>query len=247
MKQLILFLGTLLPTAIAAQELHTFSNGEVADAEKINENFQYVLENATNSGGCSAEQDGSNVVITCADGTSGVLASEGTVIVYPEGGIVGELPKVEYNAGQIVLIDADEVVLGSVVSNSDKCYVIRLRDFDVSRTARLCNNTAEESVRLSGGHYSAFFLEIDCKGMPFFDREGWILELADGFWIVPWPLPQSDTLLLKSRRLGATSFSVSPGECVNEEIVKLVRPMVTYTPAPELLNAAYPVRLEQLP
>ena len=51
MKQFIPFLVMTLPTAIAAQELHTFSNGEVADAEKINENFQYVLENATGSGG----------------------------------------------------------------------------------------------------------------------------------------------------------------------------------------------------
>jgi len=30
----------LLPTLVLAQELHTFKNGEVADAEKINENFQ---------------------------------------------------------------------------------------------------------------------------------------------------------------------------------------------------------------
>ena len=89
MKRLLLSLILFFPAALAAQELHTFSNGEVADAEKINENFQYVLENATGSGGCSAEQDGSSVVITCADGTSGVLASEGTVVVYPEGGIVG--------------------------------------------------------------------------------------------------------------------------------------------------------------
>ena len=34
----------LLPTLALTQELHTFKNGEVADAEKINENFK-VLEN----------------------------------------------------------------------------------------------------------------------------------------------------------------------------------------------------------
>ena len=46
MKQLILFLVITLPTAIAAQELHTFSNGEVADAEKINENFSNLVSSA---------------------------------------------------------------------------------------------------------------------------------------------------------------------------------------------------------
>ena len=87
MVRLLLSALLLFPVALSAQELHTFSNGEVADAEKINENFQYVLENATGGGGCSAQQEGSSVVISCADGTSGVLASEGTVVVYPEGAI----------------------------------------------------------------------------------------------------------------------------------------------------------------
>ena len=32
----------LLPALVSAQELHTFKNGEVADAEKINENFERV-------------------------------------------------------------------------------------------------------------------------------------------------------------------------------------------------------------
>ena len=40
MKRLLLSLMLFFPTALAAQELHTFSNGEVADAEKINENFE---------------------------------------------------------------------------------------------------------------------------------------------------------------------------------------------------------------
>ena len=106
MKHLLFSLLLAFPVLASAQDLHTFSNGEVADAEKINENFQYVLENATGSGGCSAEQDGSSVVITCADGTSGVLASEGTVVVYPEDGIVGESPVQSWPTGDIVWQDA---------------------------------------------------------------------------------------------------------------------------------------------
>ena len=44
----------LLPVLVSAQELHTFKNGEVADAEKINENFDVLnnkIESADASGG----------------------------------------------------------------------------------------------------------------------------------------------------------------------------------------------------
>jgi hypothetical protein len=34
----------LLPTLVSAQELHAFRNGEVADADKINENFQNLAQ-----------------------------------------------------------------------------------------------------------------------------------------------------------------------------------------------------------
>ena len=34
----------LLPALVSAQELHTFKNGEVADADKINENFQNLVD-----------------------------------------------------------------------------------------------------------------------------------------------------------------------------------------------------------
>jgi len=34
----------LLPSLVVAQELHTFKNGEVADADKINENFDLLME-----------------------------------------------------------------------------------------------------------------------------------------------------------------------------------------------------------
>ena len=56
----------LLPTLALAQELHTFENGEVADADKLNESLQYILNNA--SGGCSATQQDNSVLIECADG-----------------------------------------------------------------------------------------------------------------------------------------------------------------------------------
>jgi hypothetical protein len=114
MRPFIVCLWTLIAPIVLAQELHTFSNGEVADADKINENFQYLLENATGSSGCSAQQDGSSVLITCADGTSGVLASQGTVVTYPVGSSdvldISTLP-----TGAIVVADANDVVLAGYV------------------------------------------------------------------------------------------------------------------------------------
>ena len=47
MKQFILFLVMTFSTAIVAQELHTFSNGEVADADAVNGNFQNLDERLT--------------------------------------------------------------------------------------------------------------------------------------------------------------------------------------------------------
>ena len=47
----------LLPAFVSAQELHTFRNGEVADAEKINENFN-ALKSAINTGVKSGQEEG---------------------------------------------------------------------------------------------------------------------------------------------------------------------------------------------
>ena len=40
----------LLPALVSAQELHTFKNGEVADADKVNENFNALLKQITTGG-----------------------------------------------------------------------------------------------------------------------------------------------------------------------------------------------------
>ena len=42
MRYLLLLLLLIFPAFTSAQELHTFSNGEVADAEKINQNFELL-------------------------------------------------------------------------------------------------------------------------------------------------------------------------------------------------------------
>lgn len=131
MKRLFVLILMACPALTSAQELHMFSNGEVADAGKINENFEVLKSQITDSVNCSAEQDGSSVVITCADGTSGVLAGEGTVVIYPDNGDVEQAEPVVYNTGDIVIMDAADVVLGKVFSqyhqgNEYQSYIVEL-------------------------------------------------------------------------------------------------------------------------
>ena len=47
MRQLFVLATFLIAPLVSAQELHTFSNGEVADAEKINENFEALKRPTT--------------------------------------------------------------------------------------------------------------------------------------------------------------------------------------------------------
>ena len=51
MKKLFASLLMILSSLVSAQELHTFSNGEVADAEKINENFTILQDGFNHASG----------------------------------------------------------------------------------------------------------------------------------------------------------------------------------------------------
>ena len=83
--------------------------------------------------------------------------------------------------------------------------------------------------------------------MPFTATASWVLELTGQYWIVPESAPNSEDILFLSYRTAAHEYTSDTGACVAMNIIKRARPMATYTPAPEILNAAYPVRLEQLP
>jgi len=56
MHNLLLAL-VLLPSLAFPQDLHRFSNGEITDAEKINENFN-SLKSAINTGVENTQEDG---------------------------------------------------------------------------------------------------------------------------------------------------------------------------------------------
>ena len=268
MNRLLLSVLLLFPLTLSAQELHTFSNGEVADAEKINENFEYVLENATGSGGCSAEQDGSSVVITCADGTSGVLASEGTVIRYPSEGVVDSAEPVTYNTGDIVIKDGNGTTLGKVVAQLNEgtefhSYYIELEVNGFVLQPLLYGQSTTETVRLipegGGGTWTTvYYLADDCSGAAWIqprrnEVKNLFANLGDGVFYVPDTNATSEELLFKSgRRSEYMHYSSQVGweeaaACSQGDFIANAYRATTYTPAPELTDAVYPLSLEQLP
>jgi hypothetical protein len=249
MNQYIKLLAALLAlTASAistAQELHTFSNGEVADAEKINENFQYLLNSG---GGCSATQDGSSVVITCADGSSGVLAGAGTVVVYPEGQLGTSIDVGIFPQGEFVLMDANDQILGPSKDPDGPEYFLAI-DYG-QYYASLINDDTSSIVKLQirdSVYVQIGYISDDCTGQPLalWNRNYLLYEPNIGFAVAGVSVGEQ---LIKSR-LG---YLISPSEfevsgCRTESDIREAYLLQPYTPSSEILNAAYPVRLEQLP
>ena len=233
----------LVPALVSAQELHTFKNGEVADAEKLNESLQYILNNA--SGGCSATQEGSNVRINCADGSEGLLASEGTIVVLPESS-TGEVPDITINSGEIVVMDANDVVIANPYGTQyfQGSYIVNFFPNGRTRLGVIGNDDAAQKVTV--GCYSCstyvYYKSENCTGIPFQGHGGYVSRLPDGkLYVAPQEGGVGGFFLFGSR-LRPTS-----GECKNGEWSADASMMVEFIPAPEILNAAYPVRLEQLP
>jgi hypothetical protein len=213
--------------------------------------------------GCSAAQDGSSVVITCADGSSGVLASAGTVIAYPEG-LLGEAPLIEYNTGDIVLVDADSIVLGPAVSDAaDEYELFQMTVFSDSyrknRRLYVYNNPSESSVNVAASRSfngtttsRGYFLDESCMQDVFVPKNRSDLLELDGSIYAPSVADEVPVILFRSSRRSAfvnsnTGIKSPAGECEPMTATIEATLGIEYTPAPEILNAAYPVRLKQLP
>lgn len=265
MRNLLLSLLMIFPNSVSAQELHSFSNGEVADAEKINENFQYVLENATSTGGCSAEQDGSSVVITCADGTSGVLASAGTVVLIPEGAVTITAPDT-YNSGQIVVMDsADSIVAPALPSEigATNFFHIELATSADTLKAYLRASVEDNSVSLvpynAGTVVSAsrlLFKSDDCSGQPFIyasaQQDRWALaKTSEGNFYVKKPDAESEELLFGSRivseHVDYNSYYVLASDCEAGDFIRTAFIASAFEVPTSISSAVFPIRLEQLP
>lgn len=241
----------LLPSFASSQELHTFSNGEVADAEKINENFQYVLKNASGSS-CSAEQDGSSVVISCSDGTSGVLASAGTVVsfVTPAGGH-GTI-ETTINTGDIVVKDGAESILGrfgAVIDSDENGPLIISTSVEVENLGRtsvhFINSRENQQVSWSPtfSEYTLSFQSDDCSGDPISTgNPQTMIKYRDGY-IIFGAKVRTDPFLLQSY-----IWTDKPDDCLlNTYKSDGYYPFYDFIPSEYWSQAVYPVSVEQLP
>jgi hypothetical protein len=190
-------------------------------------------------------------VITCEDGTSAAIASAGTVITYPEG-LLGEVDPTIYPSGEIVVVDADGVILGELAGFSgDVQYATNLHSATgPSILAYLINGPNGSVLFPGGGTTQLLYLDEDCIGTPFAIGSPQLLWLGEhNEYYVMANVPK-DRILFQSVR--DTSYirddgSVFIGTCRNEQNVLNAAPAVPYYPPPEILNAAYPIRAEQLP
>ena len=151
MPRLPLAILLLLPLSALAQTQvpNVFEDGTPATAAEVNENFQYVLENA--SGGCSVEQVDNTAEITCADGTTAVVPGYGTVVVYPEGQI-GEVDPLSYDDGEIVVIDFNGVTVAKAIVDGNFAFensiLVELTAFQQKIRAILHNDESVAASRL---------------------------------------------------------------------------------------------------
>jgi len=248
-----LILGVAISPFVQAQ-LKTFKPGDVIKSSEINENFEYLEEQIGSAGDaasaqCSATQQENSVLIECSDGSSGVIAGAGTVVVYPEG-VMGEVPYLSYNTGDIVVKDNNDIVLAKT-SDNPSCADIPIELTDSQwPTAALVNLDLSQEVAFSSSCVpTVFFLENDCSGIPFVEVEYYLIHLPESFY-TPNPERGRESILFSSKRrsAGITDSSYNQAlPCESGQFVARAMPRIPYTPAPELLNAAYPVRLEQLP
>jgi len=260
MKKILVFVGLLSIPAIA-DELHVFTNGEVADADKINENFE-ILQ--ASGGGCSAEQQDSTVVITCADGTSAVLASEGTVITYPQSTVGQSLDYETLPSGDIILVDNDGVVLGTVDrrGNNNSSYIIDVEnEFNREWYLALWNDAVNSEVVLTSySSWTLLYTDSNCESTPYFynftglsTRINITLDVDGELFVTNGnDRVSSPTIFNGRRRVGHISLSdnyTPTSECIPEDqrVEDRFYLLSEFVVPAEIASAAYPVKLEQVP
>ena len=261
-KQIAFSLPAFLFSLCAvASELERLSNGTIADANKVMahvDHLQDQIDSIINSGACSAIQQDNNVLIQCANGTSGVIAGGGTVVLYPEGRI-GEVPATTLPQGSFAVIDANDIPLAQLNINEFPSNVtlagpvFRALLSPDNIDSMIVNLEDTEQVRLTGAtNQPVYYSTADCTGVMYSKSHttGWLRDLGeDGYFTLT---AASQFFQAKSLRF-AGYFSTSnktfypAGECEETNVAVKAGPLSEFVVPEEIQNAAYPARAEQLP
>jgi len=247
----------------AFAQLNTFEAGQPIRASEMNHNFEVVQEqieeistSSITDAGCSATQQENSVLIECSDGTSGVIAGAGTVVVYPEG-LIGEVASDTLPTGAVVWADGNGTVLAEVFTSGIFNHAnLGLNPTGWPIVGDFFNIDATGSVVLSAQPGTlVYYVDSDCSGPPYGWRPNYPYSLIeiDGRFLTPSANVSNEGVLMRGRRYGAylddrSQQFIATGDCAEvETLLGSVYALSEYTPPPEILNAAYPVRLEQLP
>lgn len=223
-----------------------FSDGKIASADDVNDNFENLdlrLQAIEQGGGCSVVQKDSAIVVSCADGSSGVLAGAGTVVVYPQGA-AAKVDLTTLRTGDLIVVDANDVVLAVLREGSENSYLVELPSEPYGYVlAWLRNNSDDQSVVLdcypNCPGLRIFFESEDCVGQAFVSNPSYLYKAPDGTWLAP----SEQTTSIPQ----VTLSSFSGGVCSNVEIADSSRYIIfPYTPPLEITNAVYPIRATQL-
>ena len=173
-----------------------------------------------------------------------MLASAGTVVTYPE----GQSPPVDmsqFPTGEIVIIDANGVKLARLYFTSGNDFYAYLNPAgEASFFAVLTNETQGQTVKISGGNTLAKFNTTDCTGQAFTTTvDNWLLNgpLLNQFFAMS-SQTEKYSQILRSEFDGKDDICRPITEATSN-----ARTVFPYIPASEILNAVYPLDLEQLP
>ena len=242
---------------------HDLQPNTKASASKVMENFR-ALESAINSGdgGCSVEQVDNSAEITCADGSSAVIAGAGSVLVLPTG-VQGEAPDAStIPTGDFYWEDGNGVVLGGYRTpmsdwpDSDgAARYIALMDA-AGTQGYLLQDDSNQSVHPIVGTYrtAVHFTALNCEGLMISDIADFIVVSVGGEMVTFSEDLGGSTLAYSSKGIDeyvyATGSFEPISECENEPegfVYPSPRLAVPYTPPAEWSNAAYPLKLKQHP
>ena len=235
----------------------TFVNGEIADADDINSNFdnhEQRLKAIEQYGGCSATQDGSSVIISCIDGTSGVLAGAGTVVALSSGVLGDSVDISTFQTGEIFLLDANDVPLAKLRSDSISGPVFKVL-VEGRYDAKIINDQTLEKVLIQPANRASAieigYVSDDCSGEPlalsprtsprqlFYHPDKYLAVIG----------AEVGQQIIRSKH---DVYKIWPDElevsgCSPVEVLKLAAVLVSYQPAREILEAAYPVKVGRAP